>query len=100
MRNEEIKIPEAYREDIRRAVEILKESGCTEIFLFGSLGEGKVRDGSDIDIAVRGCPKGKFFYLLGKLLLALDHSVDIVNLDSQDPFAQYLEREGRIFKIA
>jgi len=99
VRNKEVKLPAAFKEDIRRAVEILKESGCTDIFLFGSLGEGKVRDGSDIDIAIRGCPPGKFFHLLGKLLLALDHSVDLVNLDSQDAFARYLEKEGRILKI-
>lgn len=99
MRNEEIKLPAAFQEDIRRAVEILKESGCTDIFLFGSLGEGKVRDGSDIDIAIRGCPQGKFFRILGKLLLALDHSIDLVNLDSQDAFARYLEKEGGLLQV-
>lgn len=99
MKNEKIELPAAFKEDIRRAVKILKESGCTDIFLFGSLGEGKIRDGSDIDIAIRGCPPGKFFYLLGKLLLALDHSVDLVNLDSQDAFARYLEKKGGILKI-
>ncbi len=99
MLNEETKLPEAFRRDIRRAVEILKESGCTDIFLFGSLGEGKITDDSDIDIAIRGYPRGKFFSLLGKLLLALDHPVDLVNLDSQDPFARHLEKEGRLFPI-
>ncbi|MEW6096929.1 MAG: nucleotidyltransferase domain-containing protein [bacterium] len=99
MKNKEIKFPADFQEDIRRAVEILKKSGCTDIFLFGSLIEGKIRDGSDIDIAIRGCPRGKFFYLLGKLLLALDRSIDLVNLDSQDAFARYLEKEGRLFRI-
>lgn len=99
MRSEKFKPPTAFKEDIRRAVEILKEAGCTDVFLFGSLGAGKVRDGSDIDIAIRGCPPGKFFSLLGKLLLALDHSVDLVNLDSQDAFARYLEKEGRTLKV-
>lgn len=99
MKKGENKIPSAFQKDISRAIEILKESGCKDIFLFGSLGEGKVRDGSDIDIAIRGCPQGKFFYLLGKLLLALDHSVDLVNLDSSDPFARYLKKEGRLVQV-
>lgn len=99
MEKRESKIPSAFQKDISRAVEILKQWGCKDIFLFGALGEGKVRDGSDIDIAIRGCPPGKFFYLLGKLLLALEHSVDLVNLDSSDPFARYLEKEGRLIRI-
>ncbi|MBM3136290.1 MAG: nucleotidyltransferase domain-containing protein [Chloroflexi bacterium] len=96
---EKVQIPKAYRKDVRRAVELLKEAGCTHIFLFGSLAGGKVRDGSDIDLAIRGCPKGKFFRLLGQLLLELDHSVDLVNLDRQDAFTRYLEERGELLQI-
>ena len=73
--NEKIQLSEIYQKDIRHAVKILKEAGCTEIFLFGSLTTGKIRDHSDIDLAIRGCPEGKFFNLLGRLLLELDHQV-------------------------
>jgi predicted nucleotidyltransferase len=69
------------------------------VFLFGSLAAGEVKDKSDIDLAVRGCPKGEFFHILGKLLLELDYPVDLVNLDSQDAFAHYLEREGALLQI-
>ena len=92
-------LPKPYQKDIHRAVEILKEAGCTHVFLFGSLTAGKVRDGSDIDLAIRGCPKGRFFHLLGRLLLELDHPVDLVNLDRQDAFARYLEEEGELLQI-
>lgn len=96
----EAKFPEVYERDIRRAVEILREAGCTGVFLFGSLATGELEAGpSDIDLAVRGCPRGKFFYLLGKLLLELDHSVDLVNLDTRDAFASYLEEEGELLQI-
>ena len=96
---EKIQFPKAYRKDIYRAVEILKEEGCSHVFLFGSLPAGKVRDGSDIDLAVRGCPKGSFFHLLGRLSLGLDHPVDLVSLDRQDAFACYLEEEGDILQV-
>jgi predicted nucleotidyltransferase len=96
---EKVQIPKAYRKDVRRAVEILKGAGCTRIFLFGSLTGGKVRDGSDIDLAIRGCPKGKFFHLLGQLLLELDHSVDLVDLGRQDAFTRYLEERGELLQI-
>lgn len=99
MKNVQLELPVAFQRDVSRAIGILKESGCTAIFLYGSLGEGKIREKSDIDIAIQGCPKGKFYSLLGKLLLALDHSVDLVNLDSPDPFARYLENEGRLLQV-
>jgi len=59
--NEKAQLPEPYQRNIHRAVEILKEAGCTDIFLFGSLATGEIRDKSDIDLAVRGCPKGGSF---------------------------------------
>ena len=62
-----IAVPDVLQEDINRAVKILKEGGCTEIYLFGSGVAGKVRHGSDVDLAVRGCPQGHFFHLLGRL---------------------------------
>jgi predicted nucleotidyltransferase len=94
-----VQLPEIYQKDIRRAVEILKGAGCTGVYLFGSLATGKFREVSDIDLAIRGCPKGKFFQLLGKLLLELVHPVDLLSLDRQDAFARYLEREAGLLQI-
>ena len=92
-------LPAAYLKDIDRAVKVLKQAGCTQVFLFGSLVGGKMSAGSDIDLAIRGCPKGSFFHLLGKLMLELDHPVDLVSLDKQDAFARYLEKEGGLLQI-
>ncbi len=94
-----IQLPQVYQKDIQRAASILKEAGCTQVFLFGSVATGKVRDGSDLDLAVRGCPPDKFFHLLGRLLMTLDHPVDLVDLDVDDPFARYLERKGRLIPV-
>ncbi|MEK7443170.1 MAG: nucleotidyltransferase domain-containing protein [Chloroflexota bacterium] len=96
----EIKVPPVYEKDVRRAVQILKDAGCTHIFLFGSITSGKVTTRSDIDLAVRGCPKGKYFRVLGKLTREIDHPVDLVNLDTQISFAKHLEREHRLIQIA
>ncbi len=99
IKTESISVPEGFREDITRAIKILKEEGCSEIFLFGSVAEGKNREGSDIDLAIRGCPQGHFFHLLGRLLWELDHPVDLVNLDTQDAFVQYLQKEGMLVRV-
>lgn len=92
-------IPDDYKRDIARAIEILKNGGCSDIFLFGSLASGEYSNKSDIDLAVRGCPEGKFFHLLGKLLFELKYSVDLINLDRQNSFSQYLEQEGELIQI-
>lgn len=99
MINEIKNLPTTYQQDINYAVEILKEAGCSQIFIFGSVAQGKVREGSDIDLAIRGCPKGKYFHVWGKLMKTLTHSVDLVRLDTTDPFARRLEKEGRLIQL-
>ena len=95
----DIQIPEKYRRDVDRAVAILREAGCSQIFVFGSLTTAEIRDASDIDLAIRGCPSGRFFHLLGRLLLELEHPVDLVDLDRQNLFAHYLEQGGRLLQV-
>lgn len=67
--------------------------------MFGSGATGQIHPTSDIDLAVRGCPQGHFFYLLGRLLVELDHPVDLVNLDTDDAFARVLSQEHALVKI-
>ncbi|MEO7908836.1 MAG: nucleotidyltransferase domain-containing protein [Roseiflexaceae bacterium] len=92
-------IPDTFKADIDRAVQILKEEGCTEIYVFGSVATGEGHSDSDIDLAVRGCPPGRFFHTLGRLIWELDRSIDLVDLDSEDPFALFLEQKQRLSRI-
>jgi predicted nucleotidyltransferase len=98
--NEPIAVPLAAQSDLKRAVDILKQEGCSEVFLFGSLATGGARADSDIDLAVRGCPTGRFFHLLGRLLLELEREVDLVRLDDADPFAQHLLQDELLVRLA
>ncbi|MBI4790010.1 MAG: nucleotidyltransferase domain-containing protein [Chloroflexi bacterium] len=95
----QVQVPQTYQKDLHRAVEILAAAGCTHVFLFGSLATGRIREGTDIDLAVRGCPRGNYFRLLGRLLLELDHPVDLVDLDKEDAFARHLAQEGELLQI-
>ncbi|MCP4659648.1 MAG: hypothetical protein GY856_29955 [bacterium] len=96
---EELPVPESYQRDVRRAIDVLRRFGCREIHLFGSLITGEIHEESDIDLAVRGCPKRKFFHILAKLRRALEHSVDLVDLDCDDPFVHHLENNGKLLRI-
>lgn len=91
--------PVEYQKDIKQAIEILKAGGCREIHLFGSLAEGRSRRDSDIDIGVRGCPPQHFFPLLGKLLMQLNHPVDLINLDNKTHLSSFLEKHGLLVHV-
>lgn len=93
------RLPGGFRKDIERAVEILKAAGCKEIYLFGSVVEGRIGPRSDIDLAVRGCPASEFFKLQGKLLMELEHSADLVDLDHDPDLAEFLEREALLVNV-
>ena len=92
-------IPDEYREDVARAVEICKEEGCRGVFVFGSVAAGSHRLGSDLDIGVRGCPSGHFYRLLGRLMDELTHPVDLVDLDLELRVAEFLDREGQLVRV-
>ena len=93
-------LPREYRKDIDKAINILTAAGCEEVFVFGSVAEGETTDASDIDLAIRGCPPGIFFQLLGKLLLELKHPVDLVDLDRERAFGEHLQKEGVLVRVS
>ena len=92
--------PAEFHADIRRAISLLKKAGCSEVHVFGSVAEGHVRPGSDLDLAVRGCPSGQFFELLGRLLAELEHSVDLIDLDRDRRLSGFLSKHQLAVHVA
>jgi predicted nucleotidyltransferase len=95
----EVNIPQKYRKDIEIATNLLKSEGCKSIYLFGSLVTGKSHDDSDIDIGIKGLPKGKFFEVCSKVYFAMDNDVDIIDFDTNEDFYSLLDRIGEVVKI-
>jgi predicted nucleotidyltransferase len=93
-------IDESFQSDVEQAIEYLKSVGCSEIYLFGSLGSGESRADSDIDIAVRGIEPEQFFYIYGELMSRLKHRVDLVDLDLQKNFGRILVDSGSLRRVA
>lgn len=94
-----LELPQPYQQNLEQAIKILKNGGCTAIYLFGSLTNGKFHSQSDIDLAVRGCPPEEFFHLFGELIFTLDYSVDLIDLDTDDLFARSLIEKGKLQQI-
>lgn len=97
---EKLSIDSRYIEDVKRAVQYLKEVGCTEIYIFGSVVTGGATSSSDLDIAVKGIPAEKFFDVYGALMFLLDHKVDLIDLQLQERFGEILIRSEEILRVA
>ena len=92
-------IPVKYRQDIENVTKLLKNEGCKAVYLFGSLVTGKINDNSDIDIGIKGFPKGNFFNIYSKIYFNFDNKIDLVNFDSEEDFSSMLNRIGEIVQI-
>lgn len=92
-------IAPSVQHDLEQAMTILKEGGCSAVFLFGSAAKGTMHAQSDLDLAVRGCPPQRYFYLLGRLLADLEHAVDLVDLDIPSPFVDFLLTKGNLVQL-
>ena len=95
----ELNIPLKYQKDIEIATNLLKNGGCQSVYLFGSLVTSKNHDSSDIDIGIKGLPKGKFFETCSKVYFAIDNEIDIVDFDNNDDFYSLLKRLGEVVEI-
>jgi predicted nucleotidyltransferase len=74
-------IPEKYRLDIEKAAFCLKEEGCSDVFLFGSLVTGKYTDTSDIDFGIMGLAPQKYIPTYSKLNNIVNNRFDLVDFD-------------------
>jgi predicted nucleotidyltransferase len=95
----ELNIPPKYRKDIDIATNLLKNEGCKSIFLFGSLVTGKIHDNSDIDIGIKGLPKGKFLDVYSRLYFDIESKIDLVDFDVNFDFYSMLNRIGEVIQI-
>ncbi len=96
----DIDVPKGFEADLKRACEYLLKVGCTEIFLFGSLAENKANSDSDIDLAVRGLKADKYFRAYGELMKLLDHSFDLIDLDSDNDFSKEILKSGTLKRVS
>lgn len=81
---------------IRIAAEVLKAEGAREVYLFGSLAKGRERPDSDIDLAVSGLPPRKFFHAMARAHRAIGRPMDLIDLDENTPFVQFLREHDEL----
>ena len=93
-------LPLLYQEDIQKAIQILKENGAKEVFVFGSIVNGKFNENSDIDIAVKGLNEKDFYKVASILMFELENEIDLIDLDDKaNNFSQMLLKVGGLLKV-
>lgn len=92
-------LPEKYHNDIDKAIKILKDEGCKEIYLFGSLVSGNFHENSDIDLAVNGLPENRYFKVMGRMMLELEIPFDLIDLDEKDNSFTHAISKGELVII-
>jgi len=84
---------------IAKAAEALRKEGAREVYVFGSAATGRLREGSDVDLAVSGLPPRLYLHALGEAIDILQVPVDLVDLDQDTPFSQHLKEEGKLVRV-
>jgi predicted nucleotidyltransferase len=86
-------------ERLKRATRILREEGAREVYLFGSVAEGREGPNSDLDLGVSGLPAERFYRAVGRLLSELLIPVDLVDLDRPTPLVRRLRQTGKLRRV-
>ena len=85
---------------IVQAAEVLKAAGAREVYIFGSAAKGDLSEHSDVNMAVSGLPPEAFFRAMAAASDVLACPLDLVDLDSDNPFTRYLKLEGELRRVA
>ncbi|MBW8876814.1 MAG: nucleotidyltransferase domain-containing protein [Acidobacteria bacterium] len=91
---------EQVKDLLEQGAALLKAAGAREVYVFGSVAEGRSREGSDIDLAVAGLPPKTFFATMARLADLFDRTVDLVDLDEVSPFTAHLRSKGLLRRVA
>jgi len=84
---------------LRQAAQVLRSHGAREVYVFGSALTGRLREDSDIDLAVVGLPARVFFRAMGDAREILGRPVDLVDLDKSGPFTDYLRGSQELQRV-
>jgi hypothetical protein len=58
-----------------------------------------MHDDSDIDIGIKGLPKGKFLDVYPRLYFDIENRIDLVDFDRDSDFYSMLNRIGELIQI-
>jgi len=88
------------QEKIDKAARVLLKAGAHEVYIFGSVAEGRSTPDSDIDLAVSGLPQEAFFAAAGMIAMDVTENFDLIDIDDPNPFTEIIRKKGRLVRVA
>lgn len=82
------------------AAAVLRAEGATEVYVFGSVADGRASGHSDLDMAVLGLPDERFYGAAAKASSAAGVLIDLVSLEDDTPFIRVLREHGNLRRVA
>jgi predicted nucleotidyltransferase len=87
------------QEQIARAAEVLKAASAREVYVFGSAAKPRGVPPRDVDMAVSGLPPHLFFRAYGEAGDVLEVPLDLVDLDEDSAFVNYLKEKRKLVRV-
>jgi predicted nucleotidyltransferase len=85
---------------IQQAADVLRSFGAKEVYVFGSAAGDETDEQSDVDFAVAGLPVEVFLKAWARAVRSLPgREMDLVDLDRDEPFAQFLREHGELKRV-
>ena len=84
---------------VAKAAALFIGLGATEVFVFGSAVKGRLRQNSDIDMAVSGLPSRVYFSAVSQATDLIGRPVDLVDLDDDSGLVRYLRESGELVRV-
>ena len=81
---------------ILKAADVLQSYGAEEVFFFGSVARAESADETILDLAVSGLPRDAFFPAMGGVLSVVKRPCNLVDLDEDNPYVDYLKSHGKL----
>ena len=87
------------KEAVLAAANLLRSLGASQVFVFGSFVNGKLRPDSDIDMAVSGLPAKVYFSAVSRASDLLGRPVDLLDLDDDTPLVRHIIGSGELVRV-
>ena len=87
------------QEAISKAAALFIGLGASQVFVFGSAVNGRLRATSDIDMAVSGLPPRLYFSAISQASDLIGRPVDLVDLDDDSRLVRYLRDSGELVRV-
>ena len=85
--------------DVQKAVQILGQRGCSDVFLYFSSRQTQENPAENIDLAVAGMDNREYFDAYKELYQELKHPVELIRLDDDNQYSRMIRNQDILIRV-